>query len=122
MKIFILVFCIILLITLVLLIINCFKDNFNNSKLITVSQKGSDGFGHQLHGVISIIGCHDLIYNVDFNELINNFNCSHEYEHLNKKDMILCNEFMVKFITRIIKLNNFTIKDNNKQTIYKDNA
>ena len=122
MKIFFLFLCLALLIILVLLIINCFKDKFNNSKLITVSQKGSDGFGHQLHGVISLIGCHDLIYNIDFNELINNFNHSHKYQHLNKKDMILCNKFMFKFIARIIKLNNFTIKDNNKNCIYKDNA
>lgn len=111
-----------LLITVVLLIINCFKDKFNNSKLITVSQKGSDGFGHQLHGVISLIGCHDLIYNINFNELIKNFNYSHSYQHLNKNDMILCNKFMLQFIMKIIKLNNFTIKDNNKQTTYKDNA
>lgn len=122
MKIFILFLCLALLITLVLLIIRCFnKDKFNNSKLITVSKKGKDGFGHQLHGVISIIGCHNLIYNVDFNKLIKNFNHSHSYEHLNKNDMILCNEFMIKFITRIIKLNNFNIKNNNKNCIYKDN-
>jgi hypothetical protein len=114
MKIFSLFLCLAILIILILLIINCFKgDSFK-----TVSSNRTDGFGHNMHYLIAIIGGHNLRYNVNFKHLIKFYNNNHNFEHIDKKKSIECNIFIRNFLNLIINKKNIKFIDKNDNIEY----
>tara|TARA_Y100000389_G_scaffold203683_1_gene253012 strand:- start:3795 stop:4637 length:843 start_codon:yes stop_codon:yes gene_type:complete len=60
---------------------------------MSVSQYGTDGFGHQLFGMMSLIACSDISY-VSFPH-------NGKFEHLSKEESIMCKDFINNFLINI---------------------
>ena len=58
-----------------------------------VSQYGTDGFGHQLFGMMSLIACIDISY-VSFPH-------NGKFEHLSKEESVMCKFFINNFLNNI---------------------
>lgn len=112
--IFFLFLCLTILIILILLIINYFKGDYFK----TVSSNRTDGFGHNMHYLIAIIGGHNLRYNVNFKHLIKFYNNNHNFQHIDKKKSIECNIFIRNFLNLIISKNSIKFINKNDNIEY----
>ncbi len=85
------------------------------SKKIAVIQHGTDGMGHQLHGLLSCLALHNVDnYYFDGNHFINK---KFSFEHLNQENSINVKEYFIEIVKEFIKVNN-QVKRNYKKAIY----
>ena len=73
-------------------------------KKVAIIQHGTDGFGHQLHGLLSCLALHNVDnYYFDGYAFINK---KFSFEHINEENSIKVKEYFIEIIKEFIKDNN----------------
>jgi hypothetical protein len=80
-----------------------------------IIQHGTDGMGHQLHGLLSCLALHNVDnYYFDGYAFIEK---KFSFAHINQKKSINVKEYFIEIVTEFIKVNN-QVKRNYKKTIH----
>ena len=84
-------------------------------KKIAIIQHGTDGMGHQLHGLLSCLALHNVDnYYFDGNAFINKH---FSFEHINQESSINVKEYFIEIIKEFIKVN-IQVERNYKKIVH----
>ena len=73
-------------------------------KKISIIQHGTDGMGHQLHGLLSLLALHNVDnYYFDGYAFIDK---DFSFEHINQENSISVKEYFIEIVKEFIKVNN----------------
>ena len=69
--------------------------------VVAITQFGTDGFGHQLHGLFTCLILHGIrdYYFDGYNYINHNFS----FEHINNDETIVVKEYLIACIKQFIK-------------------